>query len=218
MIDIIIFAIMAFVIGVKFFNILGQENDQDPSNNKANKNVISLKETEYENVTNISNNNDELEEKALLNLSNENQELIKQIKNINNSFLTYKFLKNSEKAFEIIINAFAQNDTKTLKSLTSDKIYKNFTSQIDKISKAKQTLNVNLVAIIKNQITDISLNKNIARITLDIVSEQITSITDQEGKIIKGDNKTIEEINDNWVFEKNLKTKNPVWLLVETQN
>ena len=40
----------------------------------------------------------------------------------------------------------------------------------------------------------------------------------KNNKIISGDEKKIEVIDDIWVFERNLADKSPIWLLSKTEN
>ena len=54
-------------------------------------------------------------------------------------------------------------------------------------------------------------------VTVKFVSEIISCIKDKENKIISGDPEKVKKVNDVWKFCKDSRSKNPNWLLVDTQ-
>ena len=54
-------------------------------------------------------------------------------------------------------------------------------------------------------------------VTVNFVSEIISSIKDKEKKIISGDPDKIKKVYDTWKFSRDTNSKNPNWLLVDTQ-
>ena len=48
------------------------------------------------------------------------------------------------------------------------------------------------------------------------MSEVITCVKDKGGKIISGNPEKIKKIYDTWIFSKDIRSKNPNWLLIET--
>ena len=94
----------------------------------------------------------------------------------------------------------------------------NFLQEFNRLKKLQQTLNINIVAIIKSEIKHVELNKNIARISVKFISEQITIIQDTDNNIISGNKDKIEEIDDIWVFERKLGSANQAWILAATEN
>ena len=89
-----------------------------------------------------------------------------------------------------------------------------FDSQIKKRSKSNQNLDVNIIGIKEAKITGASLTKGtIASIKVKFSSEQVQVIKNDKGKIIDGDSNQILSIVENWFFSKNLKNKDPNWIL-----
>ena len=145
-------------------------------------------------------------------------ESLNKVKSKDNSFLLTKFLDNSEKAFELIIDAFSSNNPKFLKQFTSDEAQINFIKSLDDQNKLKNKLNIDIISFLEKKVSSISLKGNICQISVDFVTEQIFFILDKDDNVIKGDRSKIERIEDRWVFEKNLKSNNPIWFLVKTQS
>ena len=54
------------------------------------------------------------------------------------------------------------------------------------------------------------------QVTVEFVSEVITCVKDKGGKIISGNPEKIKKIYDTWIFSKDIRSKNPNWLLIET--
>ena len=55
-------------------------------------------------------------------------------------------------------------------------------------------------------------------VKVDFESEIISCVKDKEGKIISGDPKKVKKVFDTWKFSKNIKSNNPNWTLIETEN
>ena len=79
-------------------------------------------------------------------------------------------------------------------------------------------MNIDIVSFLEKKNKSISLKGNVCQISVNFVTEQIFYILDKDNQVIKGDKSKIERIEDNWVFEKNLKSTNPIWFLVKTQS
>ena len=69
----------------------------------------------------------------------------------------------------------------------------------------------------KVEIKDHKQNKNMLEVTVEFVSEIISCIKDKEDKIISGDPEKVKKVHDVWKFSKDSRSKNPNWLLIDTQ-
>ena len=54
-------------------------------------------------------------------------------------------------------------------------------------------------------------------VTVEFVSEIISSVKDKENKILTGDPKKIKKVYDTWKFSRDITSQNPNWLLIDTQ-
>jgi len=218
-VDILIFAIIALVIAYRLYNTLGAVDDDSALVKKAeaSSNVVNLKKDQYE-VEEEGVVIDEEEQRIVDNLDEEMQEAVKQIKEIDNNFTLKQFLQGVEKAFEIIIVAFVKGDKKTLNSLVNEEMSKKFISEFDNLKKLNRKISIDIVAMIRNVVDNIEINKNIVHISVKLTSEQITVVTDKNGKIVSGNKDQVEEIDDVWTFERDLNAKNNIWRLSYTEN
>ena len=53
--------------------------------------------------------------------------------------------------------------------------------------------------------------------TVDFVSEIISTVRDKNKNIISGAPEKIKKVHDTWKFSRDIKSTSPNWLLVETQ-
>ena len=54
-------------------------------------------------------------------------------------------------------------------------------------------------------------------VTVDFVSEIISSVEDKDKKLISGDPKKVKKVYDTWKFSRDVKSLSPNWLLIDTQ-
>jgi len=219
-IDIIVFAIIALVIAYRFYNMLGDVDDNNPTNKRAEKgSVINLNKDQYE-VKNANQNQviDPQEEFLIKQLNDSSKLNLAKITTKDSDFLLHDFIPKTERAFELIIEAFCQGNKDILTKLTNKEMCQNFLEEFDKFQQENKALQINIVAMVKSSISNIAVSRNIAQITMVFISEQITVIKDNQDKIISGDKDKIEEIEDIWVFERNLNSSNHAWILVESKD
>jgi len=135
--------------------------------------------------------------------------------NVTNQFDETTFLKGAQSAYEIIVNAFANGDKKTLKGLVDPEIYKNFISVIDERQLKKIKNDFTFIGIKKAKIEEIKNQETLYSVKVRFISEIISSTKDETGKIIDGNNNEIQTVNDLWIFRKDLNSEDPTWYLKE---
>ena len=151
-------------------------------------------------------------------LKNVNVETNTKFANDFNDNAKKEFLSGAKIAYETIITDFSDSDNKltTSKPLLSKKIYDQFNNAL--IERDKKGLNAEITFIGVNSAV-IKEHKKInqdLQVTVEFVSEVITCVKDKGGKIISGNPEKIKKIYDTWIFSKDIRSKNPNWLLIET--
>ena len=92
-------------------------------------------------------------------------------------------------------------------------IFKMFDKQINSRAKKNENLDVSIIGIKEAKIEDASIKSSIASIKVKFSSEQVQVIKNDKGKIISGDGNQILSIVESWFFSKDLKRKDPNWIL-----
>lgn len=134
------------------------------------------------------------------------------------NFSVDDFLNGAGKAFEMIVLAYAEHDTDTLKPLLSDEVYSNFAAAIQDREDREEQMETDLVVIKPAKLEEVSVDGRTATIAVRFESEQVNLIKDAEAQIVDGDPEHIESVTDIWTFERNLASTDPNWLLTATRS
>ena len=133
------------------------------------------------------------------------------------SFDPARFLDGAEKAFRLIVAAFAAGDRTTLRSLLSDDTYTAFESALA----ARETAGHVQVSEIRGMETvaveAADLRGSTASVTVRFVSDQLSLTRDRDGHPVLG-TEAVTEITDLWSFERDLSSGDPTWRLVSARS
>lgn len=141
-----------------------------------------------------------------------------QIKLADRDFDEEGFVEGAKGAFEMVVNAYAQGDRKTLRQLLANDVYGDFEQAIDEREKAGQTLETTLVNIREAEIIEAELQNRTAFVTVKFISEQINALKDPDGNVVEGDAEQVLDVTDIWTFARNTKSRDPNWTLVATRS
>jgi predicted lipid-binding transport protein (Tim44 family) len=139
-----------------------------------------------------------------------------QIRLADNSFDPPRFAEGAKAAFEMIVTAFAQGDTATLRPLLSDDVYDNFAAAIKGRQDAKQTLETTLIGIKSAEIIEARMEGRMAFVTVKFISEQVNVTRNAAGEVVDGDANRVAAVTDIWTFARNTRASDPNWVLVQT--
>ena len=130
-------------------------------------------------------------------------------------FVPHDFLDKSKKAFEIIFEAYAEGDKRTLKDLLAPKLCNAFSMAIDDRNLSGEKLEGILVRFISADITDVSANDEDVFVTVKFITEQSNVLKDRNGMIIEGNSDFVENRTDTWIFCRKKNSISSTWLLYE---
>ncbi len=201
-IDIIIFAVIAIFLVYRLKNILGQNSEGNEQNNQ-----IDIGKKEFSNVVKLGNLDID---KTKANKSS--------ISKIDPTFNEDEFLKGAQNFFQMVINSFVKGDLQDIVKYIDDKLVKNFKSVIDERLKEGESLKIEILKVKSIKIKDVKELKISLRLSVLFETEQIKVLNDKTGKVIDGDPKKSILVKDLWTFEKEIKSKDINWKLVETSD
>ena len=188
-IDIVLLAIVAGIIILRLRNVLGKGAEDGPVRTK--KSVVV--DAQFEDV-NPSRSGENINLKE---------------------FKEETFLKGAQAAYEMIVNAFAAADKKTLKELTSPEVYKSFVGVLDERKNKKYVNQFTFIGIKKTKIENVDKKDSFYTVKTRFVSEIISCIKDANNNIIEGSPEEIQTVNDVWSFSRDLNSDDPTWSLTE---
>tara|TARA_B110000014_G_scaffold255946_1_gene238414 strand:- start:320 stop:841 length:522 start_codon:yes stop_codon:yes gene_type:complete len=129
-----------------------------------------------------------------------------------------QFLKGATIAYEQIITSFAKGDKKSLKVLLGKKLFEDFSKVIDEREKKQLKYETTFIGVKSSKVLEFKKIENIYKVTVNFVSEIITSVKDKDNKLVEGDPDVIKTANDIWKFSKNMWSQDPTWYLVDTSS
>ncbi len=127
------------------------------------------------------------------------------------------FLDGAEKAFRLIVTAFAGGDRGTLQGLLSEDTYRAFEQAIAARETAGQTQVSTIHAINSATIENAELRGSVASITVRFISDQTSLTRDRTGQPVVGTD-AVTEITDIWTFERDLASRDPAWRLISARS
>jgi predicted lipid-binding transport protein (Tim44 family) len=116
----------------------------------------------------------------------------------------------------MIVSAFSQGDSKTLRPLLSNDVYDDFSGAIKAREERDETLESTLVGISEADIIEAELQGKTAFVTVKFVTEQINIMRDAQGEAVDGDSAGVSTVTDIWTFARNTRSRDPNWTLVAT--
>jgi predicted lipid-binding transport protein (Tim44 family) len=127
------------------------------------------------------------------------------------------FLTGARAAYEMIVNAFAEGDRRTLKNLLSRDVFDNFDAAIDGREKRGETVESRFVAIDDAQITAAEFRVRNAQVTVRFQSKLVSVTRDKDGTVIDGNADKVTDVTDVWTFARDVTSRDPNWKLVATE-
>lgn len=204
--DIILFAALALFLIYRLGAVLGRRGDDQGAGDKpasAGDNVVAIPGSGGPKVADLDSM-DSLEAG------------LTRIMAADQSFREKEFLNGARTAFEMIVEAFAKGNGKTLKSILDGPVYENFASAIRTREKAGQTLESTLVGIEQSEIVAAEMQGGDAIITVKFVTEQINITRDADGEVVEGDPGNVVPVTDIWTFRRKIRSSDPNWVLIAT--
>ncbi len=127
------------------------------------------------------------------------------------------FLTGARAAYEMIVNAFAEGDRRTLKNLLSREVYDGFEAAITEREKRGEAVESRFVSIDNAEITAAELRQRTAQLTVRFQSKLVSVTRDKNGVVIDGNADKVTDVTDVWTFARDLSSRDPNWKLVATE-
>ncbi len=231
--DIILFAAIAAFFVLRLRNVLGKRTGhekppgsrlgaQSKGQEEAGENIIPLPDRTRSSTEDSAEEGEEGEEAAVpapdeppatpLDAG------LMQIQRADKSFDPEGFLPGAQRAFEMVITAFSEGDTDTLRPLLANDVYDDFAGAIEDRQEAGKGLETTLVGIKDAVMVEAEVQGRTAFVTVKFVSEQINVTTGEDGEAEDGEQSQVTTVTDLWTFARNLRSRDPNWTLVATQS
>lgn len=228
--EILFFAVVAGFLGWRLYSVLGRrtghEKPFDPFRTKEPEApaTVTDREGNIRRLPEPAARPDRVDrdrrklEAAIAGVAGDVRRGLDEIRGADPKFDPVDFVAGARVAFDMILTAFAQGDTKALRPLLSDQVFANFSGAIEDRNRERQKHETTLVGILSAEIAGAALKGDEAQVTVKFVSQQINVTKDQEGRIVDGDPSEVANITDIWTFSRQVKSRDPNWVLTATES
>ena len=127
-----------------------------------------------------------------------------------------RFMDGAQAAYGMILEAYWKGDRDELAHLVGPEVLSSFESAIAERETAGHVLNNRLVNVDRATIDAARLDDKAAEIEVRFVAYVAAITRDSDGHVVAGSLEDAVETNDIWTFRRDLKSRDPNWLLVET--
>src|SRR3546814_17665538 len=94
----------------------------------------------------------------------------------------------------MIVEAYAKGDADALRPLLSQELYAGFAAAIETREKAGEVQETTIVTIRSADIVEAALENDVAKVTVEFVTEQVKGTRNAAGEMIDGDPDRIDKI------------------------
>lgn len=132
-------------------------------------------------------------------------------------FSPLKFLRGAQDAFALIVESFAEGDRETLRGLLGEQVYASFARVLDERAQKGEKASVEIHAIRKCEVVAARMERRMAVITVRFVADETSILRDRGDKLLVGHPDRVTETIDIWTFQRDVRSRDPRWLVVETR-
>lgn len=216
MLDLLIFAAIAIFIFSRLFKVLGDTRYENEISAEAKEYFSHLKSELGEEAGKVAVDI-EIASGTEAGLSEEQRSVFDLLRHKDKTLTADKFLGGAKTAYEMLIKAFAEKDLETLGALLSEEVYKDFAAALQNETSSQVTHENAVVSFKRCEITDATIEKDVAFISVAFETEQVKAIKDAlSGEIVSGSSTKIHLVTDEWTFAKDLKSSSKMWKVVAT--
>jgi predicted lipid-binding transport protein (Tim44 family) len=132
------------------------------------------------------------------------------------SFDVARFLEGSKAAYRLILEAFWKGDVEAMKPFVDGHVHETFASAVEQRTNDGLVLDNRLVAIDQAVIAGAELERSIALVTVRFEADIAAVTRNAAGEVVAGSLSDAIQTRDRWTFRRDVSSRDPNWLLVET--
>ena len=210
---IVILALVALFVGLRLYSVLGERTGHeqqpivkpvDPETRVEQPKVAAPREAAA-----ITDNGD----LAYLPTAGPG---VRQILAADSAFDVARFLEGAGAAYRLILEAFWKGDLETIRTHADSHIYDSFAEAVAQREKDGQTLDNRLVALDPPVIVEAGMEQGAAEVAVRFEADIAAVTRNKDGEVVAGSMTDAIQTRERWTFRRDLKSRDPNWLLIET--
>ena len=132
------------------------------------------------------------------------------------SFDVARFLDGAKAAYRLVLESFWKGDLDTIRTHVDGHIYDTFAGAVEDRTAQGLKLDNRLVAVEQAVIAEAELKKSVAEIMVRFEADIAAVTRNAEGAVVAGSLSDAVQTRDRWTFRRDLASKDPNWMLIET--
>jgi predicted lipid-binding transport protein (Tim44 family) len=212
---IVILALVALFIGLRLYSVLGERTGHEqpilkPADPEQADARIEPRNTARTSTTAAAVEPDDL---AYLPTAGPG---VRALLAADPSFDVARFLEGSKSAYRMILEAFWKGDLEAMRPFVDNHVFETFSSAVEQRSKDGLVLDNRLVAIEQALVAGAELDRSVALVTVRFEADIAAVTRNAAGEVVAGSLSDAVQTRDRWTFRRDTASRDPNWLLVET--
>ncbi|HLO20625.1 MAG TPA: Tim44/TimA family putative adaptor protein [Sphingomicrobium sp.] len=210
---IVILALVALFIGLRLYSVLGERtgHEQQPILKPADQDARVHPPVAQPTVTPPATDNGG--DLAYVPLAGPG---VRAILAADPSFDVARFLEGAKAAYRLILESFWKGDVDTLKPHVDAHVYETFADAVAQRKKDGLKLDNRLVTIEQAVISEATVERSVAMLTVRFEADIAAVTRNSDGQVVAGSLSDAVQTRDLWTFRRDLASRDPNWVLVET--
>ena len=209
---IVILALIALFVGLRLYSVLGERTGHEqpilkPADPDAR--IEQPKVNAQREPASITDNGD----LAYLPTAGPG---VRQILAADPSFDVARFLEGAGAAYRMILEAYWKGDLDTIRPHTDDHVYGTFAGAVAQRATDGHKLDNRLVAVEPPVIVEAGMEHGAAEVTVRFEADIAAITRNAEDEVVAGSMTDAVQTRERWTFRRDLKSRDPNWLLIET--
>jgi predicted lipid-binding transport protein (Tim44 family) len=212
---IVILALVALFIGLRLYSVLGERTGHEqpilkPADPEQAEARIDPRTTQRPGLSPTSAEPDDM---AYLPTAGPG---VRALLAADPSFDVAKFLEGSKGAYRLILESFWKGELDKMRPYVDGHVFETFSSAVEQRSKDGLVLDNRLVAIDQALVAGAELDGSVALVTVRFEADIAAVTRNAAGDVVAGSLSDAVQTRDRWTFRRDTASRDPNWLLVET--
>ena len=132
------------------------------------------------------------------------------------TFDVARFLEGAKAAYGMILEAYWKGDLDRLRNHVDGHVYETFAAAVEDRSAQGLVLDNRLVAIEQAVIAEATLERQVAAVTVRFEADIAAVTRNKDGDVVAGSLSDAVQTRDLWTFRRDVSSRDPNWVLIET--
>ena len=212
---IVILALVALFIGLRLYSVLGERTGHEqpilkPADPEQAEARPAAKVAAAPAATGPSNEADDM---AFLPTAGPG---VRALLSADPSFDVARFLEGAKSAYRLILESFWKGDLAAMRPYVDDHVYQTFAAAVEQRSTDGLVIDNRLIAIEQSLIAAVEMERSLALVTVRFEADIAAITRNAAGDVVAGSMSDAIQTRDRWTFRRDTATRDPNWLLVET--